>query len=89
MLLEKKALADPTVQKAVTSLKQNSFKAGTGAINKELGKIAPQPKSPDPLVKIIKYVKKAKKGAHLPNTIKKGNKKKTPQPAGKKIFNTF
>ena len=37
----KKALADPSIPKAVTSLKQNSIKPGTRAINKELGKIAP------------------------------------------------
>ena len=41
MRVGRKALSDPSVKEAVSSLKKSSIKAGTRAINKEIAKIAP------------------------------------------------
>ena len=38
----RKALSDPTVQDAVSSVKKSTIQAGTRAINKQIKKIAPQ-----------------------------------------------
>ena len=78
----KRALADPTVKKAVASVKKSSVAAGTRALNKQLKKIAPAPKpaSTSPL-----SIPKAKKRIARVNTIVKNKVRKK----ASNIFNDF
>lgn len=75
----RKALADPSMRKAVTSLKKSSIRAGTRAINQEINKIAPVklvPKNPPTKKRNIKLHN---------NMLKKTKKART----GNNVFNDY
>ena len=79
----RKALSDPTVKKAVSSVKKSTIQAGTRAINQQMNKIAPNKKPAKPIT-----VSKAKKRiARLSNNIPV--KRKKIKKSGPNIFNDF
>ena len=79
----RKALADPAMKKAVSSLKKSSIQAGTRAINQEIKKIAPVKVVSNETSSPVRHAKKrTNKG--LSNIIKK-HKKRT----GSNVFNDY
>ena len=82
----RKALSDPSVKKAVGSLKKSSIRAGTRALNQEIAKIAPIKMVPQKQagIPLVKKTRKRPKPI-MSNTIMKQKKKR----AGNNVFNDF
>lgn len=78
----RKALADPLVKNAVSSVKKSTIQAGTRALNKEIKKIAP---SPTP-AKSMSVPKAKKRLARVSNTISKNKRAKK---SNTNLFNDF
>ena len=73
----RKALADPSMKKAVASVKKSSIQAGTRALNQQIKKIAPSQPLPTPSAK--------KRVARASKTVKTKRVKKK----NTSIFNDF
>lgn len=78
----RKALSEPALKQAVNQIKNESIKAGTRAINQQLGKIASTPKAKQPIS--VKKAQKRVAGAIGTNKIPR--KKKAPTYRTKAIF---
>ena len=82
----RKALSDPAMKKAVSSVKKSTIQAGTRAINQQMNKIAPS-KSPKTTNNSITVPKAKKCIAHMSNNITV--KRKKLKKSGPNIFNDF
>ena len=82
----RKALSDPAMKKAVSSVKKSTIRAGTRAINQQMNKIAPS-KSPKPANSSITIPKAKKRIARMSNIIP--TKRKKIKKTAQNIFNDF
>ena len=81
----RKALTDPSMRKAVKSLKKSSIRAGTRAINQEINKIAPVKLVPNPTTSSAMSPKKRPPKKLHNNMLKKAKKVR----AGNNVFNDY
>lgn len=63
----RKALNDPTIKSALSSIKDSTVKAGTRAYKQQMGKIAPEKKAKKPM----KNAQKRLQTAFISNKVKK------------------